>query len=61
MAARQHGFRIPARPSVQEEGEVVSLTAEEYRRIPAATIVARYRRGGSFKSSVDKLIAEGKI
>jgi hypothetical protein len=61
MAARQHGFRIPARPAVQEEGEVMSLTAEEYRRIPAATIVARYRRGGSFKISVDKLVAEGKI
>jgi hypothetical protein len=61
MAARQHGFRIPARPAVQEDGEAVSLTAEDYRRIPAATIVARYRRGGSFKIAVDKLVAEGKI
>jgi hypothetical protein len=61
MAASQHGFRIPARPPVQEEGEAISLTAEEYRRIPAATIVARYRRGGAFKIAVDRLVAEGKI
>jgi predicted transcriptional regulator len=61
MAARQHGFRIPARPAVQEEGEVTSLTAEEYRRIPAATVVARYRRGGSFKIAFDRLVAAGQI
>lgn len=60
-AARQHGFRIPARPSTQEEGEAVNLTAEEYRRIPAATVVARYRRDRAFKIAVDKLVAEGKI
>jgi hypothetical protein len=39
----------------------VSLTAEEYHRIPAATIAARYQRDRLFKLSVDRLIAEGKI
>jgi hypothetical protein len=40
---------------------VVSLTAEEYHRIPAATIATRYQRDRSFKTAVDKLIAEGRI
>jgi hypothetical protein len=39
----------------------VSLTAEEYHRIPAATIAARYQRDRGFKLAVDKLIAEGRI
>jgi hypothetical protein len=47
----------------QQQPGVVSLTAEEYHRLPAATIVQNYRtdhpRG--FKAAVDKLIAQGKI
>jgi hypothetical protein len=39
----------------------VSLTAEEYHRIPAATIAARYQRDRFFKAAGDKLIAEGRI
>jgi hypothetical protein len=39
----------------------VSLTAEEYHRILAATIAARYQRDRGFKAAVDKLISEGRI
>lgn len=60
-AARQYGYRIPARPAVQEEGEAVSLTAEEFRRIPANVTVRRYRSEIGFKRAVDKLVAERKI
>src|SRR5258708_7519985 len=46
-----------------QQPSVVSLTAEEYHRLPAAQIVQNYRtdhpRG--FKAAVDKLIAQGKI
>jgi hypothetical protein len=45
----------------EQQSGVVSLTAEEYHRIPAVTIAARYQRDRSFKLAVDKLIAEGKI
>jgi hypothetical protein len=47
----------------QQQPGGVSLTAEQYHALPAATIVQNYRtdhpRG--FKAAVDKLIAEGKI
>jgi hypothetical protein len=39
----------------------VSLTAEEYHRIPAAQIAARYQRDPQFRAAVDKLISEGRI
>ena len=46
---------------IAQEDAVVSLTAEEYHRLPAATIVTRYRREPRFKSAVDALIAKGLI
>jgi hypothetical protein len=47
----------------QQQPGVVSLTAEEYYRLPAATIVKNYRtdQPRGFKAAVDKLIAQGKI
>ena len=45
----------------QQQPGVFSLTAEEYHRLPAATIVQKYRTDRAFKIAVDKLIAQGKI
>jgi hypothetical protein len=47
----------------QPQPGVVSLTAEEYHRISAATIVQNYRtdRPRGFRAAVDSLIAQGKI
>ena len=46
---------------LEQQPGVVSLSAEQYNKIPAATIAARYQRDRFFKACVDKLIAEGKI
>jgi hypothetical protein len=46
---------------IAQETGGVSLTAEEYRSLPAATAIQRYRRDRGFKIAVDKLIAQGKI
>jgi hypothetical protein len=46
---------------IAQETGGFSLSAEEYRSLPAATVVQRYRRDRGFKIAVDKLIAEGKI
>src|SRR5258708_34632122 len=46
---------------IAQEGAVVSLTAEEYHRLPPATIVPRYRREPRFKSAADALIAHSLI
>jgi hypothetical protein len=46
-----------ARPVEQE----FTLTAAEYNKIPASTIVRRYRNEPEFKACVDQLIARGEI
>jgi len=46
---------------IAQETLGVTLTVEEYRSLPAATVIQRYRRDRGFKIAVDKLIAEGKI
>ena len=46
---------------IAQETGGVSLTAEEYRALPAAITIQRYRRDKGFKIAVDKLIAQGKI
>jgi len=46
---------------VAEETSGIALTADEYRSLPAATVIQRYRRDRGFKMAVDKLIAEGRI
>lgn len=57
MSPRQSSVRTggatPATP--------VGLTAEEYHKIPTATIKLKYKTDATFKASVDKLLAEGKI
>ena len=59
---QQYDLYEKSKAQNQQPG-VVSLTAEEYHRLPAAQIVQNYRsdhpRG--FKAAVDKLIAQGKI
>jgi hypothetical protein len=46
-----------------QQSGVVSLTAEQYHALPAATIVQNYRADHpkGFKAAVDKLIAQGKV
>ncbi len=46
-------------PPTAVEPEV--LTAEAYRKIPAAEIARRYMLDRSFKAQVDTLISQGKI
>ncbi len=46
---------------VAEETSGVTLTVEEYRSLPAATVIQRYRREKGFKITVDALIAKGLI
>lgn len=59
---KQYDLYEKSKAQNQQPG-VVSLTAEEYHRIPAATIVQNYRsdhpRG--FKAAVDSLIKRGLI
>jgi hypothetical protein len=46
---------------VAEETSGIALTVEEYRSLPAATLIQRYRREKGFKIAVDALIAKGLI
>jgi hypothetical protein len=48
---------------VAQEQAGVSLTVEEYRRIPAAQIAQKYHKDvpRGFRAAVDKLISEGRI
>jgi hypothetical protein len=46
---------------VAEETSRIALTADEYRSLPAATVIQRYRRDRGFKIAVDALIAKGLI
>lgn len=45
----------------EQQPGVVSLSVEEYRKLPAAEVAGRYRVDRGFKMAVDKLIAEGRI
>jgi hypothetical protein len=45
----------------QEQQSVASLSVEEYRRLPAAVVVQKYRQNGVFRAQVDALIAKGLI
>src|SRR5690242_9124840 len=38
-----------------------TLTAEEYRKLPASQVVRRYRQDPEFKRAVDALVAAGEI
>jgi hypothetical protein len=38
-----------------------SLTAEEYRKLPASQVVRRYRQDPEFKQAVDALVTAGAI
>lgn len=44
-----------------ESVHVETLTAEDWKKLPAAEARKRYAQGGAFKIAVDKLTAEGKI
>jgi hypothetical protein len=47
--------------SAQESGANGSLSVEEYRKLPAATVAQRYLKDRAFRASVDALIASGQI
>jgi hypothetical protein len=38
-----------------------TLSAEEYKRLPASQVVRRYRQDREFKQAVDALVAAGEI
>jgi hypothetical protein len=44
-----------------DEPEEPALTRDAYYRMPAATIIRRYRGEPEFRASVDRLIARGEI
>lgn len=46
---------------IAQETGGVSLTAEEFRSLPTATVIQRYRREKGFKAAVDALISKGLI
>jgi hypothetical protein len=45
----------------QEQQPVAALSVEEYRRLPAAVVVQKYKRNGIFRAQVDALIANELI
>jgi hypothetical protein len=45
--------------SKADESEQITLTAEEYHRIPVATIQRRYKMEPAFRDAVDRLHATG--
>lgn len=58
----QYDMYERAKSQTQEEkSATASLTVEEYRRLPAAVVVQKYRQNGSFRAQVDALIARGLI
>ena len=63
-AASQFGFRIPARPQVQEEvadEDALQLDAKTYHAMPAQVVCRRLQTEPRFKAAVNKLIAQGLI
>jgi hypothetical protein len=46
---------------IAQESSGSTLTVEEYRKLPAATVAKRYHSDRNFRAGVDALIAEGRI
>jgi hypothetical protein len=46
---------------IAQESSGSTLTVEEYRKLPAATVAKRYHSDRNFRAAVDALIAEGRI
>lgn len=46
---------------IAQESSGSTLSVEDYRKLPAATVAKRYHSDRIFRTAVDKLIAEGKI
>jgi hypothetical protein len=58
----QYDMYEKAKSQTQEEKSTTpSLTVEEYRRLPAAVVVQKYRQNGIFRNQVDALITKGLI
>ena len=58
----QYDLYEKAKSQTQEEkSTTASLTVEEYRRLPAAVVVQKYRQNAVFRTQVDALIAKGLI
>jgi len=47
--------------SPQPAEKAFTLSAEEYRRLPASQVVRRYRQDHEFKRAVDALVTAGEI
>lgn len=59
-AAREWQFPIPPKPTPIEMEGGIELTADEYRKMPAAAIQSR-QRDPRFRAAVERLIAAGEI
>ena len=51
----------PVRAPLPLDEEEPTLTADEYYKLPAATVVRRYRDEPAFHAAVDQLITDQKI
>jgi hypothetical protein len=62
-AAKEHGFRIPPRPQVEEviDDSEIQLSAAEYHATPAQTICRLLQTNPAYKRAVDRLIAKREI
>jgi hypothetical protein len=62
-AVREFGYRIPARPTVEEvidDSKEIKLTAAEYHNTPAKT-VCHLQTSPAYKRAVNRLIKAGAI
>lgn len=63
-AFRRHydAYEKQRAPKQQQQAVATgTLTVEEYRRLPAAVIAAKYQRDSAFRAQVDSLINRGLI
>jgi hypothetical protein len=58
---RAEGSLRQVRQPLPIEPEEPALTRDAYYKMPAATIIRRYRGEPEFRASVDRLIARGEI
>jgi hypothetical protein len=63
-AAKEQGFRIPARPRVEEvidDSKELKLSASDYHNLPAQVVGRRLQAEPAFKRAVYRLIKAGAI
>jgi hypothetical protein len=58
---KQYDLYEKTKGQSQGQQSVAPLSVEEYRRLPAAVVVQKYRQNGVFRAQVDSLIKRGLI